>query len=163
MIIRRLSILTGALILLIAPATAALEDDVFAVRDTDDSILGYIDDEDQILDTDREVIGYIYSDCLKDDDYIILAYREQDGEEERLKNTSYRTEYYLETEDEYSGELSDKTFDTVALWDSGKITDSYLTPLAYYEWDNPDTEEDEGLTGQQALYFLLYFTDFFED
>jgi hypothetical protein len=146
-----------------AGLAATLEGEAYAVYDAGDELLGYIDENNRILDTEYEVRGYIQADCIKDDEYIILAYLEDGGDEKRIKNTSYRTEYYLEVDDDTAGELTDRSFRVLATWDSGEISDEDYDLLATYEWDDPDTDKIEGLKGHQVLYYLLYFTDLLED
>lgn len=133
------------------------------IQDADYKTLGFIDDESRILDTDYEIIGYIDPDRIKDEDYNTLARLEQ-GEEILVKNTSYVTQYYIELGEKDTGRLKGRRFNILAYFDNGHITDRDDDEiLAYYDPDDLDTDDEiEGMAGEDALLFLLYFTEIFE-
>jgi len=151
--------LTSVLILSALAATGI----EWRIQDADYKTLGFIDDESRILDTDYEIIGYIEPDRMKDEDYNTLARLEQ-GEEILVKNTSYVTQYYIELGEKDTGRLKDRRFNILAYFDNGHITDEDDDEiLAYYDPDDLDTDDEiEGMAGEDALLFLLYFTAIFE-
>jgi hypothetical protein len=143
-------------LLLPALAVTGME---WRVQDADFQTLGFIDDEDQVLDTDYEIIGYIESDRVKDEDYNVLARLEQ-GEDVLVKNMSYVTQYYIELGEDDTGRLKDKRFNVIAHFNNGRITNDDDEILAYYDHDDLDTaDEVEGMRGEDAILFLLYFSD----
>ncbi|OGD75148.1 MAG: hypothetical protein A2Y64_09105 [Candidatus Coatesbacteria bacterium RBG_13_66_14] len=146
---------------ILLPALAATGTE-WRIQDAGYQTLGFIDEDNRILDTDYEVIGYIESDRVKDEDYKILARLEQ-GEEILVKNISYVTQYYIELGEEDTGRLKDKRFGIIAYFDGGRITNDDDEILAYYDHDDLDTpEEMEGMPGENAILFLLYFSDIFD-
>ncbi len=149
-----------SVLILSALAATGME---WRIQDADYQTLGFIDDESRILDTEYEIIGYIEPDRIKDEDFNILARLEQD-EEILVKNTSYVTQYYIELGVEDTGRLKDRRFRILAYFDNGHITDGDDDEiLAYYDPDDLDTDgEVEGMSGEDALLYLLYFTEIFE-
>jgi hypothetical protein len=157
-VMKRIVFLIPALIL----PTLALTGTEWRVQDAGYNTLGFVDEEDQILDTDYEIIGYIDTDRLKDEDYNILA-RLETGDEILVKSTSYVTQYYIELGERDTGRLKDKRFNILAHFDNGLVTNDDDEILAYYDHDDLDTDgEVEGMRGENALLFLLYFSDVFD-
>ncbi|MCX7021596.1 MAG: hypothetical protein NTW26_04845 [bacterium] len=147
--------------LLLLPALAATGSE-WRIQDAEFQTIGFIDEDNQVLDTDYEIIGYIDSDRVKDKDYKILA-RLEEGDEILVKNMSYVTQYYIEMGDKDTGRLKDKRFGIVAYFDDGRITNDDDEILAYYDHDDLDTpEEVEGMAGEDAILFLLYFSKIFD-
>jgi|GEM_PF-4446240 len=149
-------------VLLLSPVLAATGNE-WRIQDAEYQTLGFIDEEYRILDTDYEIIGYIESDRVKDKDYNILARLEQ-GVDILVKNMSYITQYYIEMGDQSdTGRLKDNRFSIIAYFEDGRIINDDDEILAYYDHDDLDTpEEMEGMAGEDAILFLLYFSDIFE-
>jgi len=146
---------------LLLPALAATGSE-WRIQDAALQTLGFIDEDNRILDTDYEIIGYIESDRVKDKDYNVLARLEQ-GEEILVKNTSYVTQYYIELGEDDTGRLKDKRFNVIAYFEDGRITNDDDEILAYYDHDDLDTpDEVEGMAGEDAILYLLYFSKIFD-
>jgi len=155
------TILAIMTVILLLPALAATGSE-WRIQDAALKTLGFVDEKDQILDTDYEIIGYIESDRVKDKDYNILA-RLESGEEILVKNTSYVTQYYIELGEDDTGRLKDKRFNVIAYFEDGRITNDDDEILAYYDHDDLDTpDEVEGMAGEDAILYLLYFSKIFD-
>lgn len=153
--------ISALMTVLLLPALAATGTE-WRIQDADYQTLGFIDEDDRILDTDYEIIGYIESDRVKDEDYNILA-RLETGEEILVKNMSYITQYYIEMGENDTGRLKDRRFGIIAYFDDGRITNDDDEILAYYDHDDLDTtDEMEGISGEDAILFLLYFSKIFD-
>ncbi|HDR06182.1 MAG TPA: hypothetical protein ENN88_00955 [Candidatus Coatesbacteria bacterium] len=152
------------LILLVAvmlPALAATGAE-WRVQDADYQTLGYVNADGEVLDTGYQIIGYLESDLVKNSDFNILARLEQ-GEDIMVKNPSFVTQYYIELGEGGTGRLKDRRFNILARYESGRISSADDAILAYYDYDNPDTPGTvEGMGGEEALLFLLYFSELFD-
>jgi hypothetical protein len=159
---KKISALIAVLLLLPALAGMAATGTEWRIQDAAYQTLGFIDEDNRVLDTDYEIIGYIEGDRVKDEDYNILARLEQ-GEEILVKNMSYVTQYYIEMGENDTGRLKDRRFGIMAYFDDGRITNDDDEILAYYDHDDLDTpDEMEGVSGEDAILFLLYFSKVFD-
>jgi len=124
--------------------------DEYRIVDEDDDLVGTIDEEGTVRNADGDILGYLGGEMIKDADFKAIAYIESGGEQLKIKNTSFVTKFYLESDGDVI-QLMDRSFDVLAEVEMGEAVNDDDDLLVLYEQDE--------ITGNNILLYLLFFTD----